>query len=109
MQSRLPQAESRKAKRYRVLKAGRILLAGRYPIDCTVGDLSEAGAKISVEGAPDLPGTLDLLMVLEALVYPCSLAWRKGEFAGLAFVGEPRLLADAVKQKPRGQDWSSDP
>jgi hypothetical protein len=98
MQSPAPQAQRRKSQRYRVLKEGRVLVAGRYTIDCTVRDLSEAGAKIRVEGAPDLPGTLDLLIVREGLVYPCTLAWRKGDLAGLTFAGQP------IKEHP-SDDW----
>jgi hypothetical protein len=99
MQCSEAQPERRKWPRHRVLKEGRIIVGGRTSIDCVVRDMSEGGVKIRLKSPLELlPQAFDLLVVKENLLFPCTLAWRNADTAGVAFTGQAksfvRKLAD---------------
>jgi hypothetical protein len=85
-------AELRRVFRRRVLKEGRIVIRrGWSLISCTIRNISETGACISVaEPQCDVPKEFDLLFVNESQLIPCEIRWRKGERIGLRFTGSAR-------------------
>lgn len=73
-------------KRHRLIQQGRIVL-GDSLVPCVIHDLSRAGAKIHLAARVELPGTFDLVIAGHDLrTVRASLRWRRGVFAGLAFL-----------------------
>ncbi|MEE7477839.1 MULTISPECIES: PilZ domain-containing protein [Methylobacterium] len=73
-------------KRHRLIQQGRIVL-GDSLVPCVIHDLSRAGAKIHLAARVELPGTFDLVIAGHDLrTVRASLRWRRGAFAGLAFL-----------------------
>lgn len=79
-----PMEEKRVARRNRVLKAGTIEFGGGG-IDCTVRNLSEAGAALEVVTALFIPDRFTLFVPTEHLKRPCHIVWRKEKRIGIAF------------------------
>jgi len=77
--------DRRQALRRRVLLTGKIV----YPhnslsADCTIRDLSDAGARISA--APEaISGDPFLIVVKDAVIHEAKTAWRNSAHAGLHF------------------------
>jgi hypothetical protein len=87
--------EHRGSPRVRTLQSGKLLLEGDTDgIDCTVRDLSIAGAGIRLPSAMDLPQVMRLLMIREGLLFDCVQVWRREERAGLRFTGRHDLRGD---------------
>jgi len=74
------------AARRRALKGAQISFHGLHAaIDCVVRDMSDTGARLSVETSVGIPQTFHL--VLEgAPVRACRVIWRKASQIGVAFV-----------------------
>jgi PilZ domain len=79
--------EHRDAHRQRTLKRGRVLLADRSTIDCTIRDISGGGAHLIFGDAFELPETFRLIIVTSNMVVPVHLQWQRGKEAGVAFTG----------------------
>jgi len=84
----MPIAETlqrRSAQRRRVYKGAKIGFWGLHAtIDCVVRDLSDSGARLSVESSVGVPEKFEL--VLEgAAPRACRLVWRKATHIGVAF------------------------
>jgi hypothetical protein len=76
--------ESRKFRRHRTFKAGKIILNNRCSvIDCRVKDRSFRGAKLDVPGWTELPNDFELQMLPEIRTLPVRLVWQKGNTAGI--------------------------
>jgi len=76
--------ERRGAPRHRVLKTGKIVLAdGTSVIDCTVRNLSETGALISVENAVVMPE--EFTMQVDGNPRRCIVMWRRFDRLGVKF------------------------
>jgi hypothetical protein len=90
--------ELRGSLRRRVLKEGRIVIRrGWSLINCTIRNVSETGACVSVaEAQCEIPREFDLIFVNEGQLFPCEIRWRKGERMGLYFTG-PARRAPAYK------------
>ena len=70
----------------RALKRARITFKGRRAtIDCTVLNLSDLGACLSVESPIGIPDPFDLVLD-NAPVRNCHVTWRKATQIGVAFV-----------------------
>ena len=83
-----PRLENRLDQRRSTLKGGRIVFnAGRSTIDCTVRNLSSAGAKLQVTSVVGIPDTFDLLLEGSAR-QPCRVAWRTLKELGVQFRNE---------------------
>jgi hypothetical protein len=76
--------ESRTAPRHRVLKAGTIEFGGGV-IDCTVRNLSNAGAALDVTSPVGIPDRFTLVLPGDGLRMPCHVVWRKQRRLGVAF------------------------
>jgi hypothetical protein len=59
-------------------------------IDCTVRDISAGGAKIEIDASLALPACFDLLLEKELKIIPVRIRWRRRNFMGVEFMGEPR-------------------
>jgi PilZ domain len=76
--------EHRATPRHKKLKAGTIEFGGD-PIDCTVRNLSAAGAAIDVLSPLFIPDRFTLHVPTEHLKRPCHIVWRKEKRIGVAF------------------------
>ena len=76
--------EKRNSRRGRTFKGGTISFNGGG-IDCTVRNLSAAGACLEVASPLGIPDTFILLTKPDRIQHPCRVAWRKGHLIGVAF------------------------
>ena len=76
----------RKLARSRVLKGAKLFLGTSSVIDCTVRDLTNAGACIHVPNTVGLPESFDLTFDGGYSVRRCRIAWRALNKAGLEFL-----------------------
>ncbi len=74
----------RTAPRKRVLKAGEIEFGGGA-IDCTVRNLSETGAAVSVASPVGIPAEFNLVIVSDHVNRRCRVVWRKENRIGIRF------------------------
>lgn len=72
------------ASRHRVLKTGEIEFDGGA-IDCTVRNLSETGAALSVESQVGIPAEFNLIIVSDHVNRRCRVVWRKENRIGITF------------------------
>ena len=80
------QDERRATIRHRVLKGGHIVTnAGQSTFDCTVRNLSAAGARVRVASVIGIPDSFELVMD-DGRSYACQIIWRAETELGLAFV-----------------------
>jgi PilZ domain len=77
-------SESRAAPRHRVLKAGTIEFGGGA-IDCTIRNLSNAGAALDVTSPVGIPDRFMLVLPGDGLHMSCHVVWRKQRRLGVAF------------------------
>ena len=74
-----------RAQRRRTLKGAQIVFNGGHStVDCVVRNVSDTGALVRVEGAPNMPDEFDL--VIDDQRRPCRVAWRKLTELGVAFM-----------------------
>ena len=77
--------ERRKQTRTRVLKGAKLVTDKQTVINCTVRDLSNAGAGIEVPNIIDLPERLDVSLDKCRSFRKGRLAWRKWPRGGIEF------------------------
>ena len=83
----MPAAKKREARKLLGQSAWITLEGGFAARQCVVQDISSAGAKISLDDAANLPGTLRLAFARDARTgHKCQVVWRRGRSAGLKFV-----------------------
>lgn len=83
----MPAARKREARKLMGQSAWITLEGGFAARQCVVQDISPAGARIAVEDAVTLPGTLRLAFSRDARTgHKCHVVWRRGRSAGLKFV-----------------------
>ncbi|MEK9284831.1 MULTISPECIES: PilZ domain-containing protein [unclassified Bradyrhizobium] len=76
--------ERRDKTRHRVLKAGTIEFGGGA-IDCTVRNLSAAGAALDVTSPVGIPAHFTLVVPADGTHVPCHVVWRKEKRIGVKF------------------------
>ncbi len=87
--------EKRAGPRRRVLFGGKIVFAlGARSIDCTIRDLSEAGAQVRLAAFELLPEEVYLIELRRGLAHEARVAWVRPPHLGLQFV-RSHLLAEA--------------
>ena len=70
--------------------------SGLPPIMCTVADISEGGAGLTVVSVSILPDTFQLEIKGDSKVYSCKVAWRKEPHRlGVSFEAAPAPEANA--------------
>lgn len=78
--------EKRLAQRMRTLKGGKIVINNGFSTyDCTVRNLSEIGAKLTVASLLGVPETFQLAMD-DGRRFNCETIWRKDSQIGVKFV-----------------------
>jgi PilZ domain-containing protein len=78
-------SEHRKIARRRVLKAGTISINRAGGIDCTVRNLSDAGACLDVASPLGIPDDFDLVIGDDHSHHPCHVIWRSDKRIGISF------------------------
>ncbi len=76
--------EKRANPRHRVLKAGTIEFGGGV-IDCTVRNLSKAGAALDVTSPVGIPDKFTLVIPSDGQRFACRIIYRKEKRIGVAF------------------------
>ena len=76
--------ERRAAQRQRVFKAGTIEFGGTG-VDCTVRNMSGAGAALEVASPQGIPHEITLNIVSNQVRQQCRIIWRKERRIGVAF------------------------
>jgi hypothetical protein len=80
--------ERRKSTRRRTFLGGVLAFQGRYAtLDCTIRNLSEAGARIAINGSAILPDEFDFTITRNDRAFRARVVWRNTEAAGLALAG----------------------
>ena len=80
--------ERRKSTRRRTFLGGVIAFQGRYAtLDCTIRNLSEAGARIAIDGSALLPDEFDFTITRNDRTVRARVVWRTTAAAGLALAG----------------------
>ncbi len=81
-----PLAERRPRPRKRVLLTGIVAYGeGAFSFDCTIRNLSESGARITVGAIMQLPVNFYLINVRDRVAYDARAAWNKGGEVGVIF------------------------
>lgn len=81
---------NREHQRRRVIKGGVIAFSNRrITVPCMVRDISDAGARLKVDRASEIPDTFDLLVDLDGCEYECEVMWREDNQIGVRFLAEP--------------------
>lgn len=85
-------AENRRLPRRTVIEDARIVdkRGGWSLINCTVRDISEAGAKLQIDPTIEIPTNFDLLLVKEMQIVSVRIRWRRRNFMGVQFASPPR-------------------
>lgn len=82
--------ERRKDKRSRSLLGARIVFNNRAStIDCTIRDISKAGARLAFDATVPVPDEFDLLIHHKGETHRCRIAWRNASEVGVAFLDAP--------------------
>ena len=83
----MPAATKRESRKLLGQPAWITLDGGFAARQCVVQDISSSGARISVDDAATLPGTLRLAFARDARTgHKCRVIWRRGRSAGVKFV-----------------------
>jgi hypothetical protein len=77
--------EHRKVRRHRTLKAGSISFGHGATIDCTVRNLTRAGAALDVASPVGIPDDFVLVVEHDHLKRPCHVIWRTARRIGVEF------------------------
>jgi hypothetical protein len=76
--------EHRAIPRHRVLKAGTIEFGGGA-IDCTIRNMSNAGAALDVASPVGIPAQFTLVLPADGSHMPCHVVWRTETRIGVTF------------------------
>jgi len=74
----------RRQERHRTLKSGKIIFNHQTSVvDCTIRNVSDAGACLQVQSVVGIPESFDLLM--DDIKRPCNVKWRSANRMNVAF------------------------
>ena len=87
------ESESRRPSRRKPVSLPAIIVYGAGPNshDCSIRDLSEAGARIILQAQLDVPELFFLINIPDRCAYQAKVTWRKKAEAGVQFITEHRL------------------
>jgi hypothetical protein len=96
-------AENRRDARRLMHREAHVTYKGReYPIRCVIHDMSDGGARISLEAGPGaLPRAFTLVLLKDCLQRNCSIVWTNGRFFGVKFISE--WFGAKLSERPRSQ------
>lgn len=81
----------RRAPRNRVLKDGKIILAGSWSVvDCTVRDWSATGARLRCRDQAAVPNDFRLVLPSDNSMRDAHVVWRRDDDIGVTFTSESR-------------------
>jgi hypothetical protein len=90
--------ERRSSKRWRTVLKARILFNNRASVlDCTVRDLSEAGARIYFADTAALPATFELEIPNKGLRIEGRVMWSRGANHGVMFRQKVKVWTEAPR------------
>jgi hypothetical protein len=79
--------ERRKSARHRAFKAGRIVFGNlSMTLDVTIRDVSDDGARLTIDANANLPTDFYFVVVADQLVTRAQLAWRNAREAGITYL-----------------------
>jgi hypothetical protein len=79
--------ERRKTERETTVKPGSVSFGVAAIVDCTVLNISTAGACLEFAFRPVLPKGFSVIIKPEYMRRSCRVAWQKGSRVGVSFVG----------------------
>lgn len=78
--------DRRAVLRYEMRRDGRLLFVDQPCfVECTIRDISEDGARLSVLGPVVLPRQILLWVQETGAIHECEVCWRKGSMVGVQF------------------------
>jgi len=84
-----PLLERRPKTRRRVLLAGRVsYFDGAYEFACSIKDLSETGARITLARGQPVPKIIALANLTSRVLYKAQIVWNDGRHAGVRFLDQ---------------------
>jgi PilZ domain len=92
--------ESRPTRKRTLLNGKLVYGDGAFTVDCTIRDISEGGAKITLSRHQSLPSDLFLIIVKYGIAYQAKAMWVNFPARGLRFLKEYPLnmpLPDKLK------------
>src|SRR5262245_39813156 len=93
--------ERRKVQRSRSLRGGKILFNNKQSvINCTVRNLSDAGANLHVQSAQGVPAFFELFVEGEDAHRSCDVMWKAQNRIGVAFAGAPGAREVTATRQP---------
>ena len=78
--------ERRKAQRMKTLKTGAVSFGVVAIVDCTIRNMSNAGACLEFPCRPILPRDFSMVIKPEYIRRSCRVAWQSGSRVGVEFV-----------------------
>lgn len=79
-------ADRRASRRYRTLKAGKLVLQdGMGTINCVIRDMSLDGARVTVDGVFSIPRSLEFMVLESNQRAKAEVRWQKGNELGLQY------------------------
>ena len=89
--------ERRRQPRQRTLKSARILLNQHHSVlDCTVRNLSQFGACLSVPSTVGIPESFDVVFDADHSVRACRMIWHKEDRLGVEFASAAHPLGGSA-------------
>jgi hypothetical protein len=79
--------ERRNTQRMETLKAGSVSFGVVAFVDCTIHNMSSAGACLEFSCRPVLPKDFSMVIKPEYIRRTCRVAWQSGARVGVAFTG----------------------
>jgi hypothetical protein len=77
--------EKRTVPRHRVLKRGILAFSGGGGRDCTVRNISQAGARIDIASPVGVPAVFTLVIEADHFMRRCRAVWSSEQHIGVAF------------------------
>jgi hypothetical protein len=99
--------DRRSGRRGRVLLGGKVVYGEGFSTDCTIRDLTETGARLTLpeHGAPK---DFYLIVVRDGIAYRSRTLWTKGREAGVAFETSYDLAGDVPAAiRPTRHLWAA--
>lgn len=93
--------DKRKELRNPAAWPGRIAFAsGAQLRECTIRDISQSGARLTLADAQTLPRAFELLIVPTGEIFQATLQWRRGREAGVHFAEKNDFLTWPTAPRP---------
>ena len=68
-------------------------------IDCTIRDMSDAGARLLIASTVGVPDAFHLFEKSSAMIYPATVIWRQPSAVGVKFDGAPSSVHDSANRR----------